>query len=171
MVIWIIGMSNSGKTAISKEVYSLLKSKRSNVVFIDGDIVREIMGNDLGHTIEDRKINAGRICRLCSNLSSQGIDVVCTILSIFPKSQLWNREHLSRYFEVYLRVPFETLVERDTKNLYKRALKGEIKDVVGVDIKFPEPANPDLVIDNDTPVESFSEIAHNIIKAIPWEKD
>lgn len=170
MVIWLIGMSRAGKTSIGKEVYRLLKTKRPNVVFLDGDIIREMMGNDLGHSLADRKINAGRISRLCRLLDSQGIDVVCAILSIFHESQEWNRKHIPRYFEVYIHVPFEILLERDTNGLYKRALAGEIQNVVGVDIRFPPPLNPDLVIENDTPRDSFLKMAQRIVDAIPWEE-
>jgi len=55
MVIWVIGLAAAGKTVIGKELYSELKKKYSNLVFLDGDIIREIMGNDLEHTLEDRK--------------------------------------------------------------------------------------------------------------------
>ncbi len=170
MVVWLIGMSGVGKTAIGREVHRLLKGKRPNVLFLDGDVVREIMGNDLGHSIEDRRTNAGRICRLCRYLDSQGIDVVCAILSIFPESRQWNREHIPEYFEVYLRARFETLVQRDKKGLYRRAMVGEIRDVVGVDIEFPPVANADLIIDNDEPVDSFAGMASQIVEAIPWER-
>mgnify|MGYP001617624887 CR=1 FL=1 len=169
MVIWLIGMSRAGKTVIGREVYNLLKAKQPNVVFLDGDIVREIMGNDLGHTIEDRRKNAWRICRLCKFLDSQGIDVVCSILSIFPETQEWNRMNIPRYFQVYLRVPMEQLIERDSRGLYLRARTGEIKNVVGIDIEFPQPVGTDLTIDNDKPAGSFVEIASEIVSSIPWE--
>ena len=71
---------------------------------------------------------------------------------------------------MYIRVPFETLVARDPKGLYKQALAGEISDVVGVDIDFAPPEFPDLVVDNDGPVESLTEIARNIVDAIQWDK-
>lgn len=169
MVVWLIGMSGAGKTAIGKEVYKQLKARNQSVVFLDGDSIREVMGNDLGHTIADRRVNAGRISRLCKYLDSQGIDVVCAVLSIFPDWQSWNREYISQYFEVYIRVPFEILVARETKGLYRRALAGDINNVVGVDIDFPEPVRPDLVIDNSAQIESFDGIADQIIEAIPLE--
>ena len=171
MVIWLIGMSGAGKTVIGREIYKLLKAKRPNVVFLDGDKVREIMGSDLGHTVADRRVNAGRISRLCRFLDSQEIDVVCAVLSIFHEWQEWNRKHVPQYFEVYIRVPFDVLVARDPKDLYRRALAGEIKDVIGVDIEFPPPAHPDLVVNNDIPRESCDEIAREIVNSIPWNKD
>lgn len=169
MVVWLIGMSGAGKTAIGKAVYKKLKTRNQSVVFLDGDSIREVMGNDLGHTIADRRVNAGRISRLCKYLDRQGIDVVCAVLSIFPDWQSWNREYIPQYFEVYIRVPFEILVARETKGLYRRALAGDINNVVGVDIDFPEPVRPDLVIDNSAQIESFDGIADQIIESISLE--
>jgi adenylylsulfate kinase-like enzyme len=169
MVIWLIGLSGVGKTVIGKEVYNLLRAKRPNVIFLDGDTMREIMGGDLGYTLEDRLNNAWRICRLGKYLDSQGIDVVCGILSIFPETQRWNHENIPHYFEVYIRAPLETLIQRDSKGLYRRALTGEIKNVVGMDIEFPLPPNPDLIVDNDIMLTSLEPIARRILNAIPWE--
>lgn len=149
MVIWIIGMSSSGKTVVAKEVYRGLKGKYRNTVLLDGDHFRDILGEDLGYTIPDRKKNADRFCRVCKFLDDQGINVVGAILSLFPESRQWNRENYSNYFEVFLDVPFEELLRRDVKGLYKRALNGEIIDVVGVDIPFTPPEHPDLIIKND----------------------
>jgi cytidine diphosphoramidate kinase len=168
MVIWLIGMSGAGKTIIGREVYSLIKKQRPNVIFLDGDSIREIMGNDLGYSLEDRRQNAWRICRLCKYLDNQGIAVVCGILSIFHETQQWNRENIPHYFEVYIRVSLETLIQRDSKGLYQSALAGEIHDVVGIDVDFPPPPNPDLIIDNDKPVESLQPIAQQIVNVIPW---
>ena len=113
MVIWIIGLAGAGKTTIGSQVYNLLKSRKPNVVFLDGEDVRTIVGDDLGHTIEDRKTNIWRICRLCHCLDKQGIDVVCSTLSNQHDAQEWNRKNYTQYFEVYLDVPMDVLVARD----------------------------------------------------------
>lgn len=149
MVIWIIGMSASGKTTLAKEIHSLMQEDQPNTVLVDGDLVRAISGNDLGHTIEDRWQNAQRTSRLCQELDRQGLNVVCAILSIFHESQRWNRENFSDYQEIYLKVSMDTLRRRDFKGLYERAFNKEENDVVGVDIDFLPPYAPDLVINND----------------------
>ncbi len=166
MVTWLIGMSGSGKTTLGKYLYEKLRPGHKNLVFLDGDIIRKIMGNDLGHTIEDRKRNAHRITRLCKFLDSQGIDVICAVLSIFPESHEWNRANIKDYYEVYIEVPFDTLVQRDAKGYYKKALKGELSNVVGIDIKFPPPKNPDMVIKNTGSIEELNRSGDKLLNII-----
>ena len=101
MVVWIIGLSGAGKTTLAEKVVEKISSCKTNVVLIDGDMIRDVFGNDLGHTLEDRRQNADRICRLCRFLDNQGIHVVCAILSLFPESRLWNRENIKNYYENY----------------------------------------------------------------------
>lgn len=148
MVIWLIGLSGAGKTTLANAVVARVRAMGRPVVLLDGDAVREMFGNDLGHSIEDRRINAQRICQLSKFIESQGIAVVCAILSIFPESRAWNREHLSRYFEVFIDTPVEHLVHRDSKGLYARYKRGEIQGVAGMDLQFPPPDQADLVIHN-----------------------
>src|SRR3989338_1072635 len=111
MVLWIIGLSRSGKTILGRAIYQRLRTTHPHTVLLDGDEVREVFDNDLGHTVADRWQNAKRLRGLCRLLNRQGIHVVCCVLSIFPESQAWNREHLKDYFEVYLDVPLEARSE------------------------------------------------------------
>lgn len=166
MVLWIIGMSGSGKTALGKHVYGRLKEECSNLLFMDGDILREILGNDLGHTLEDRKRNADRITRLCKYLDSHGINVIFAVLSLFHESQEWNRKNIKDYYEVYIDADLDTLVERDAKGIYRRAIDGEINNVVGVDIPFPPPLNPDMTIKNNGSIDDLYREGDRIVGLI-----
>ena len=148
MVIWLIGLSGSGKTTLADKIVSDLREVDQTVVSLDGDILRELWGNDLGHDLESRRENAQRICRLCQFLDQQGLDVVCAILSIFPESREWCRQNLSSYYEVFIDAPLSQVMERDVKGIYSKYKNGEIKDVAGLDLEFPIPQNPDLVIKN-----------------------
>jgi adenylylsulfate kinase len=166
MVIWLIGMSGVGKTTIGRELHTRLQERIGPVVFIDGDLIRDVFGNDLGHSIEDRKINASRISHLCRLLDRQGFHVLCMVLSIFPDWQAWNRAQFSSYYQIYIRVPMDILFKRDTKGLYQKATKGIIKNVVGIDIAFPEPYQTDLIIDNDFQEESIKKYTDKIIEKL-----
>jgi cytidine diphosphoramidate kinase len=150
VVIWIIGMSGAGKTTLSEILHDRIKPRLPNLVRLDGDVIRSVFGNDVDHTVEGRRRNAVRLSALSKLLADQQIHVVAAVLSIFPDMRAWNREHIPDYVEVYVKSSMETLKRRDTKGLYARAFRGEIPNVVGVDIPFPEPTNPDLVIENDT---------------------
>ena len=165
MVVWVIGLAGAGKTTIGREVYERLLARGPAVVFLDGDEVREIVGDELGHTLEDRRTNAWRICRLCHFLDRQGIDVVCAVLSLFEETRDWNRSHYSRYFEVYLEVPLAVLEARDQKGLYSGARAGSVANVAGVDLPFSPPARPDLVLDNSG-TASPDELGEQIVTAI-----
>lgn len=167
MVLWLIGLSGSGKSTLAKEIHRRLKATHPNTVLLDGDEVREVFGKSAGHTVEGRQLNAERITRLCQLLDRQGIHVVCAILSLFHESQRWNREHLRDYFEVYLEAPMDQLVARDSKGLYRAALRGEITDVVGVDIPFSPPRQPDLVARNDGSLEALLAHADRIVRLLP----
>jgi cytidine diphosphoramidate kinase len=124
------------------------------------------MGADLGYALADRERNAWRICRLCQHLDRQGIDVVCSILSLFEETREWNRANLSRYFEVYLEVPLTDLEARDSKGLYSGARAGTVRDVAGVDLPFTPPARPDLVLPNGSGAPDVRVQAERILEGI-----
>ena len=88
MIIWMIGMSGAGKTTVGKLLTERLKKNHSNLVFLDGDILRDVWGDSLAHDVEGRRKNALRISSLCQMLDAQGIHAVACVLSIFPEYQV-----------------------------------------------------------------------------------
>jgi len=167
MVIWIIGLSGSGKTTLAKDIINKTKKKLSNIVLLDGDIIRDVFANDIGHSISDRLINAQRINRLCKMFEDQGIHVIASILSIFPESREWNRKNLMKYYEVYIDAPIEQLKYRDDKGLYKKFDLGEINNLAGMDLEFLPPKNSDLIINNNRSLNellSHSEFLSSLFK-------
>ena len=166
MVIWLIGLSGSGKTTLAQQIVTGANKEIKTTILIDGDVIREMFGNDLGYSMKDRLLNAQRICQLGKFLDEQGINVVCAILSIFPETREWNRKNIKNYYEVFIDTPIDTLVGRDSKGIYGKYMKGEISDVAGMDLKFPIPEQADLVIDNDHSKSDLLSYADRIIERI-----
>lgn len=166
MVVWIIGLSGAGKTTLATEVVKQARKKQNNVILLDGDMVRDVFGNDLGHSMQDRLMNAQRICQLGKLLDDQGIHAVCAILSIFPETRQWNRENLNSYYEVFIDTPMSDLTKRDSKGIYNKYNKGEIQNVAGLDIDFPRPENAELIIDNTHSKGNLLSFAGLIVERI-----
>lgn len=162
MVIWVTGLSGAGKTTVCTALRETLKGRVPGLVVLDGDAVRQAISFDLGFREEDRVTQITRIQRLAKMLSDQGLTVLVAALYSHPELLAWNRENISDYIEVYLRVSLGALRQRDAKHLYD----GSREDVVGVNIEWQEPAAPDIVFDTDF-FESPAILAKRIIAAAP----
>ena len=166
MIIWLIGISGAGKTTIGKRLYNLKRNEKEAWVYLDGDELREVWGKTLGHSVEEREINARRISKLCKLLDDNDVNVIASVLSIFPHWQKWNRESFSSYFEIYVKADLNVVIERDTKGIYKSALNGKIKDVVGIDIEFPEPSSADLIVDTGLETQTPDRCVEQILSSL-----
>lgn len=160
-VYWITGLSGAGKTTIGKLFYEKMREKYPNTVFLDGDAMRKVFGDDLGYTREERRKCAMRYSRLCAMLQEQGMNVICCTISMFDSVREWNRANISSYKEIYVKVSMDTLRKRDQKGLYSGFTEEKQKEVVGVHMEIEEPKCPDLILQNDgslTPEEQVEII-------------
>lgn len=148
-VYWVTGLAGSGKSTLGRGLWQRLRESGRAAIFLDGDMLREVFGDDLGYSLEDRRKSAMRNSRLCRLLSDQGLDVVCATISMFHSCRVWNRTHIRNYVEVFVKAPREVLFARDQKQLYSMALRGDIGNVMGMDLSIEEPEQPDIVLDND----------------------
>jgi len=142
-VLWITGLSGAGKSTVGRAVWSALRSQGIAAIYLDGDVLREILGAVEAHTPEERLALARTYGRLCKVLAEQGYTVVCATISMYHSVRRWNRGHIPGYCEIYLRVPLAELRLRDPKGLYARGV-----NVAGLDLPFEEPEVPDLIINN-----------------------
>jgi adenylyl-sulfate kinase len=141
-------MSGAGKTALAIPLEEELKRRGLKVERLDGDIVRQSLTKDLGFSKEDRDKNIERVTFVAKLLTRNGVAVLCSFISPYRAVRAKVREEVGSMVEVYCYAPLETLVERDVKGLYKKALAGEIENFTGVSDPYEAPENPDVTIDS-----------------------
>ena len=163
-VFWITGLSGAGKTTIANLVYNKIKLQCTNVIRIDGDVIRDVFGNDCGYSKKDRLTSAYRNARLCKFLSDEGLITICSTISMYDEVRDWNKNNIDDYFEVYLKVPMNELKLRDKKNIYN----SDSDTVVTFDNGWHEPKTPDLIIDN-TQIEDLNKTVDMILLSCPFQ--
>ena len=158
--LWFTGLSGSGKTTVSRLVEKELRTRGLKVEVLDGDVVRENLSKGLGFSKEDRDTNIRRIGFVSELLTRNGVVAIAAAISPYRAVRDENRARIGRFIEVYAKCPIEVLAKRDVKGLYRKALRGEIKNFTGVDDPYEPPLNPEVVIESDreTPDKSAASI-------------
>ena len=165
MIIWITGISGSGKTTLALQLIKKLKIKNKNIFNVDGDIIRDLFGNDLKYDIQSRITQIKRIQKLCILLNRQKIITVVSALYSSEELLNWNRKNFKKYFEIYLKASVDLAIKRDVKGLYKKFKEKKEKNIVGLDIPWNEPVKYDLKVDMDkspTIEETVNEVFEKI---------
>lgn len=148
ILYWITGLSGAGKTTIGNRLFYELRKENDNVLLLDGDILKNIVNDEVKYSEEDRRKRAHKYAMLCKMLTDQGMIVICCTVAMFDEVREWNRKNNKGYVEVFLNVPLEVLKERDQKGLYSKFKSGEITNLSGMDMNVEFPKNPDVEINN-----------------------
>jgi adenylylsulfate kinase len=145
-VIWMTGFSGSGKTTIALELEKELFSMGFLVQLLDGDIVRSGINKNLGFSVEDRTENIRRIAEVNRLFVGCGIITINCFISPTHKIRAMAKEIIGteNFIEVYMNSSLEVCEARDTKGLYAKARRGEVKEFTGIDSPYEIPDNPDL---------------------------
>lgn len=149
VLYWITGLSGAGKTTIGNRLYYELKKENKNVLLLDGDILKNIISDEVGYSDEERKKRAMKYAQICKMLTDQGMIVICCTIAMYDEVRNWNRKNNKGYVEVFLNVPIEILCERDQKGLYSQYKQGKINNLKGIDMEVDFPKTPDIEIRND----------------------
>lgn len=170
--VWLTGLSGTGKTTLSQLIAPELRARSINVEVLDGDEVRTNLSKGLGFSKEDRDTNIRRIGYVSRLLARNGVGVISAAISPYRKIRDEVRRSIEAdgvpFIEVYLRCPIDVLAERDVKELYRKALSGEIAGFTGVSDPYEAPEEPDIVIESDR--ESVAESAQKIIRELERRK-
>ena len=150
VTVWFTGLSGAGKTALAVRLENVLRERGLRVERLDGDIVREGLTRDLGFSKEDRDKNIERVTFVAKLLTRNGVVVLCSFISPYRAVRANTRQEVGDFVEVYCYAPLETLVDRDVKGLYKKALAGEIQNFTGISDPYEPPENAEVTIDSST---------------------
>jgi sulfate adenylyltransferase len=160
--IWFTGLSGSGKSTIAEVLTSLLLEHGRQVTLLDGDVVRTHLSKGLGFSREDRDTNILRIGFVASEVVRHHGTVICAAISPYRATRNENRNLVGtdRFIEVFVDTPLAVCEGRDTKGLYARARRGELKGFTGIDDPYEPPIAPELTLTttDTTPLQNAQAI-------------
>ena len=162
-VLWLTGMSGSGKSTIAAEVERALMERAVHSYVLDGDNIRHGLNSDLGFSDDDRTENIRRIGEVTKLFADAGMVVITAFISPFREDRDRVRSLMGpgKFFEIFAMCSLELCEERDPKGLYAKARAGKISDFTGIDSPYEEPLAPELVL--DTGALSVVECAGKVV--------
>ncbi len=165
-VIWLTGLSGSGKSTIANTLEQKLNNLGYHTFILDGDNVRHGLNKDLGFTEVDRIENIRRIGEVAKLMTDAGLVVITAFISPFKLEREMVRKMMepNEFFEIYIDTPLAIAEKRDVKGLYAKARTGELKNFTGIDSPYEPPENPEIHIKSDQ--LSAVEAADLIVKKL-----
>ncbi len=149
LCVWLTGLSGAGKSTTAEVLTVLLLELGRQVTVLDGDVVRTHLSKGLGFTREDRDANIRRIGFVAAEIVRHGGAVVCAAVSPYrvTRNEVRKMVGSDHFIEVFVDTPLEICERRDSKGMYARARRGEIKGFTGIDDPYEAPERPEIVIE------------------------
>ena len=151
-VIWLTGLSGSGKSTIANQLEKRLHGMGRHSYLLDGDNVRHGLNRDLGFTDEDRVENIRRVAEVARLMVDAGLIVIIAFISPFRAERDMARSLVGEveFIEVHVDTPLEVAEARDVKGLYRKARRGELRNFTGISSPYEAPEHPDLRVNTAT---------------------
>ncbi|OGZ12578.1 MAG: adenylyl-sulfate kinase [Candidatus Lloydbacteria bacterium RIFCSPHIGHO2_02_FULL_51_22] len=147
-VLWLTGLSGSGKTALAEALKKTYEAKGKRVYILDGDAVRQKDARPLGFSREDIRENNRRIALLAKEKKNEHDLIFIPVIAPFAEDRMRSREIIGNsFFEVFVDCPLAECVKRDVKGLYRAALAGNRTPLIGMDgseVPYEMPTFPDM---------------------------
>ena len=158
-VIWLTGLSGSGKSTIANALEKKLFSLGMHSYVLDGDNVRLGLNKDLGFTREDRAENVRRVSEVAHNLYEAGLITIVALVSPYADDRAQAKALFpdGDFAEVWVKTSAEVCAVRDPKGLYKKAAAGELPNLTGVGQDYEAPENAELILDGTASIEDVVE--------------
>ncbi|MGE0528784.1 MAG: adenylyl-sulfate kinase, partial [Bdellovibrionales bacterium] len=170
LVVWMTGLSGSGKSTIARELEKSLFSLGVNAFSLDGDNIRQGICSDLGFSDEDRSENNRRVAEVAKLFADAGLVVLTAFISPFAADRERARRIVGphRFVEVFVDCPAEECERRDPKQLYARARQGEVTQFTGLSSPYEKPQAPDIHLRTDelSIAESVDKVVH-FLRGLP----
>jgi sulfate adenylyltransferase len=165
--IWFTGLSGAGKSTTADVLTVLLLERGRHQTVLDGDVVRTHLSKELGFSKEDRDTNIRRIGFVAAEIVRHGGIVLCAAVSPYRtlRNEVRNMVGKDHFVEVFVDTPLEVCEERDTKGMYAKARRGEIKGFTGIDDPYEPPLHPEITINttSHTPEENAGLILDYLV--------
>ena len=162
-VLWVTGLSGSGKTTFSKEV--IAQTPQHKWVHLDGDELRLIFTDEQKYDRTSRLNLAKKYSKLASLISSQGHNVIVSTISLFQEIHYWNKTNIYNYFEVFIDAEIQNVQKRNNKQVYSTK-SGH--NVVGIGLEYDKPIDPDLIYKQNFDSGSLKNNVELILLQIKW---
>ncbi len=165
-IIWLTGLSGSGKSTIAKEIEKKLFLKNYNVFILDGDNLRMGINRGLGFSTEDRSENIRRTAEVAKLFSQAGFVVIVSLISPYISERKKARDIRPEIFrEIFIKASIDECKKRDVKGLYSKAINGEIENFTGISSPYEDPKSPDLILytEKESIEESVNKLENFII--------
>lgn len=172
LIIQLSGLSGSGKSTLAYTVQHMALQKKLRFEVVDADVYRTSVCKDLGFSKTDRYENLRRLGIIANNFSTQSGTTAVIIAAITPYEEI--RLELKQKYSariVWVKCSLPTLIKRDTKGLYERALlpgnhPNRIINFTGVSDVYEDPVHPDLTIETENePVKTSAKKLFSFILA------
>lgn len=161
-VLWLTGLSGSGKSTIANELEYKLNRLRYHTYLLDGDNIRSRLNKDLGFSDSDRTENIRRVSEVAKLFLDAGVITITAFISPFAKDREEAKKIIGDDFvEIFVDAPFEVCKQRDPKGLYKKATSGKIKNFIGIDLEYEIPKNAHIHLKTDK--EDINECVNKIV--------
>jgi len=147
-VLWMTGLSGSGKSTIANVVERELHALGARTYLLDGDNVRHGLNKDLGFTAADRVENIRRVGEVAKLMVDAGLIVITAFISPFRSERRLARSMVDdrEFVEIFVDTPLAVVEQRDPKGLYRKARRGELKNFTGIDSPYEVPETPEIHI-------------------------
>jgi len=162
--VWFTGLSAAGKSTTAEILTTRLQEHGRQVTVLDGDVVRTHLSRGLGFSKDDRDLNIRRIGFVAAEIVRHRGAVVCAAVSPYraTRNDVRNMIGADNFVEVFVDTPIAECERRDTKGMYQKARRGEIKNFTGIDDPYEPPLKPEVTL--NTLQQSAEQNAETIIQ-------